>query len=115
MIRVFKTKSILLIWALLLPGFLSFVSSTLIMYSFPQTTEILSLIGLLITFIGAVFIAFAVFSPYNDLRGVIDRSSEKKIFPGALINLKRADEGIKIAFFGFGIQLAHQLIKIIIP
>lgn len=109
MIRVFKIKS------MLLPGFLSFVSSTLIMYSFPQTTEILSLIGLLITFIGAVFIAFAVFSSYNDLRGVIDRSSEKKIFPVALINPKRADEGIKIAFFGFGVQLAHKLIKIIIP
>ncbi|MBA7547719.1 hypothetical protein ES705_40155 [subsurface metagenome] len=109
MLRVLKS--------MLLPGFLSFVSSTLIMYYFPQTIEISSLIGLLITFIGAVFIAFAVFSSYNDLdlRSVVDRSSEKKIFPVALINPKRADEGIKIAFFGFGIQLAHELIKIIIP
>lgn len=109
MFRVFKIKS------MLVPGLFSFTLSSVGMYFFPKAIEILSLFGLLITFIGTIFIAFAVFSSYSDFYSIDGSSSKNKIFPMALINPKRADEGIKIIFFGFGIQLAHELIKIIIP
>ena len=107
--RIFRIKSIIL------PVFLSFVLSSLIMYFFRQTIDIFSLVGLLITFVGAIFIAISVFSCSDELRSVNGGGSKNKIFPLALINPKQAGKGIKIMFLGFGIQLAHEMIKIIIP
>lgn len=109
------SKEIIKIKSIILAGVPSLGLSSLIMYFFPQTIDIFSLVGLVITFVGAIFIAISAISCSGDYRSINGNTSENKIFPLALINPKRANKGIKIMFFGFGIQLAHEMIKIIIP